>query len=224
MNVVIGIDPHKASHTAVAIDEAEDELSSVKVRRHSAPGRRTDRLGRAFREAHLGHRVRRRVGLSAGPAARGPRRDCGRCAGHFGLSHPGAGHGALQQERPQRCPLDRDRRAAGTEAAHRRTGRPLRGAAGSWPSATSTSATSGPGWSAGSTPSSPSSHRAELPRKCTCLTLRCSWPRSAPRPRPSRSASTWPSSSSTTCAGSTAQTQGVTSSDPAGRPRPLAPR
>jgi hypothetical protein len=32
MNVVIGVDPHKASHTAVAIDEAEDEVSSVKVR------------------------------------------------------------------------------------------------------------------------------------------------------------------------------------------------
>ena len=31
MNVVIGIDPHKASHTAVAIDEDEDELSSVRV-------------------------------------------------------------------------------------------------------------------------------------------------------------------------------------------------
>ncbi len=32
MYVVIGVDPHKASHTAVAIDEAEDELSSVRVR------------------------------------------------------------------------------------------------------------------------------------------------------------------------------------------------
>jgi transposase len=32
MKVVIGIDPHKASHTAMAIDEGEDELSSVKVR------------------------------------------------------------------------------------------------------------------------------------------------------------------------------------------------
>ena len=32
MHVVIGVDPHKASHTAVAIDEAEDELSSVRVR------------------------------------------------------------------------------------------------------------------------------------------------------------------------------------------------
>ena len=32
MNVMIGIDPHMASHTAVARDGAEDQLSSVKVR------------------------------------------------------------------------------------------------------------------------------------------------------------------------------------------------
>ena len=32
MQVMIGVDPHKASHTAVAIDEAEAEVSSVKVR------------------------------------------------------------------------------------------------------------------------------------------------------------------------------------------------
>lgn len=32
MHVMIGIDPHKASHTAVAIDEREEELASVKVR------------------------------------------------------------------------------------------------------------------------------------------------------------------------------------------------
>ncbi len=32
MNVIIGVDPHKASHTAVAIDQDEDQISSVKVR------------------------------------------------------------------------------------------------------------------------------------------------------------------------------------------------
>jgi transposase len=32
MQVVIGIDPHKASHTAVAVDGGEEPLSSVKVR------------------------------------------------------------------------------------------------------------------------------------------------------------------------------------------------
>ena len=32
MQVIIGVDPHKASHTAVAIDGAEDELARVRVR------------------------------------------------------------------------------------------------------------------------------------------------------------------------------------------------
>jgi transposase len=32
MNVMIGIDPHKASHTAVAISRDEDQIASVKVR------------------------------------------------------------------------------------------------------------------------------------------------------------------------------------------------
>jgi transposase len=32
MNVMIGVDPHKASHTAVAIDRDEDQIASVKVR------------------------------------------------------------------------------------------------------------------------------------------------------------------------------------------------
>jgi transposase len=32
MQVVIGIDPHKASHTAVAISEREDQLGSLKIR------------------------------------------------------------------------------------------------------------------------------------------------------------------------------------------------
>ena len=55
MNVMIGIDPHKASHTAVAIGRDEDQISSVKVR---ATIRQVDQLlalGRAIREAHLGH-------------------------------------------------------------------------------------------------------------------------------------------------------------------------
>ena len=43
MQVVIGVDPHKASHTAVAIDEAEDENSSVHVR---ATQRQVERLVR----------------------------------------------------------------------------------------------------------------------------------------------------------------------------------
>jgi transposase len=41
MHVMIGIDPHKASHTAVAIDEREEELGSMKVR---ATRRQVDQL------------------------------------------------------------------------------------------------------------------------------------------------------------------------------------
>ena len=38
--VLIGIDPHKASHTAVVIDESERELARVKVSADKVPGRR----------------------------------------------------------------------------------------------------------------------------------------------------------------------------------------
>jgi hypothetical protein len=32
MHVIIGVDPHKASHTAVAVSDREDELAMKKVR------------------------------------------------------------------------------------------------------------------------------------------------------------------------------------------------
>ena len=41
MNVMIGIDPHKASHTVVAIDHDEDQVASVKVR---ATAKQVDQL------------------------------------------------------------------------------------------------------------------------------------------------------------------------------------
>ena len=41
MKVIIGVDPHKASHTAVAIDADEDELSRLRIR---ASRRQIDQL------------------------------------------------------------------------------------------------------------------------------------------------------------------------------------
>jgi transposase len=41
MSVIIGVDPHKATHTAVAVDRAEEELARKKVR---AGGRQVDQL------------------------------------------------------------------------------------------------------------------------------------------------------------------------------------
>ena len=116
MKVIIGIDPHKASHTAVAICRDEDQIARSRCVPRSAR-RPALGLGRTLREANLGHRVGRWAGLPAGPTAGRPWRGCARCPRHAGLTDPGAGHGSLQQERPQRCPLDRHRRPAGTKLA-----------------------------------------------------------------------------------------------------------
>lgn len=42
MKVIIGIDPHKASHTAVAVDTKEQDLCSLQVRANP-PRRATSR-------------------------------------------------------------------------------------------------------------------------------------------------------------------------------------
>ena len=52
MNVMIGIDPHEASHTAVALDGAEDQLSSVKVRATSRHVEQLSQLVRVLRVTH----------------------------------------------------------------------------------------------------------------------------------------------------------------------------
>ena len=172
MNVVIGIDPHKASHTAVAIDEAEDEVSSVKVR---ATRRQVDQLlgwAEPFEKRTWAIESAGGMGylLAQQLVARGE--DGPRCAGHLGLSHPGARHGALEQERPQRRPLGRHRCLSGSEPAQRRGGRPRRGPAPLGQAQRGPRQSCAPGWSAASMRSWPSSLRAELPRKSTFLTPR----------------------------------------------------
>jgi transposase len=50
MSVIIGVDPHKASHTAVAIGGDGREVSKVTVRAHVSTDREAADLGRAFAE------------------------------------------------------------------------------------------------------------------------------------------------------------------------------
>ena len=45
MTVIIGVDPHKASHTAVAISDAEEELDRKKVRVGARAGRAAGVVG-----------------------------------------------------------------------------------------------------------------------------------------------------------------------------------
>ena len=49
MTVIIGIDPHKASHTAVAIGRDEQKLAEIKVRATCQQTAKLLGLGRATR-------------------------------------------------------------------------------------------------------------------------------------------------------------------------------
>jgi hypothetical protein len=63
MTVMIGVDPHKGSHTAVAVDEREQSLAELRV--NSGP----KQLERLLPGAHMGGRERDRSGLPARAAA-----------------------------------------------------------------------------------------------------------------------------------------------------------
>ena len=125
MTVIIGVDPHKASHTAVAIGDDERELGRKKVRCGSA--RSCAQLlawAEPFEQADVGDRVRGRARLFAGPTARRRGRDGRRCAGHVGSAGAGVGDGPVEQERPQRRVVGGDRGAARAGLATGRGGRP----------------------------------------------------------------------------------------------------
>ena len=117
--VMIGIDPHKASHTAVAISAAEEPLGELQVRACAAQAERLLAWAAAWPQrtwaidgaGGLGHLLAQQL-LAAGewvldvPPQLGAGAAAG-CRGH-------------QQERPQRCPVGRGRRAA---LARRRRGK-----------------------------------------------------------------------------------------------------
>ena len=69
--VMIGVDPHKGSHTAVAIDAAEVQLGALQVRASDSQASALIGWAAAWPAADLGGRRRRRAGAPAGPAAPG---------------------------------------------------------------------------------------------------------------------------------------------------------
>ena len=81
MNVMIGVDPHKASHTAVAIGRDEDQIASVKVR---ATSRQVEQL--LWWATHVGLFLRSDQGvhLSIDPGLHHGRRGVPRV--HSGIS------------------------------------------------------------------------------------------------------------------------------------------
>ena len=112
MDVMIGVDPHKGSHTATMLDRGERELRRITVR---AGRRQVEQLLEwvdGHQAAHVGGGGRRWDGLSALPAARRRRRDGAGRAGDVGVTGTGAGHRPVHQERCQRRPFGRRRRVA----------------------------------------------------------------------------------------------------------------
>ena len=94
MDVMIGVDPHKGSHTATMLDRGEHELRRIKVR---AGARQVSELlewADGVEAADVGGGVGRRDGLSALPAARRRRGDGAERAGDVGVTGAGAGHRA----------------------------------------------------------------------------------------------------------------------------------
>ena len=205
MNVVIGVDPHKASHTAVAINEAEDQISSVKVRATRRQVEQLVRWAEPFEKRRwaiesaggMGYLLAQQLVACGEEVLDVPATLASRirvlATGRSNKNDPNDAHSIAVAA--LRAPSLRSIEAAehsqvlrllakrNVDLGSHRT----RGA------------------SVASMPSWPSSLRAESPRNSTFLTPRGSWPTSRRRTQPSGSATTWPSSSSTTCAGSTSR-------------------
>ena len=169
MSVIIGVDPHKASHTAVAIGGDEREVAKVTVR---ATCQQTPKLlawAEPFAErtwaiesaGGLGYLLAQQL-VDAGEVV---------------LDVPPTlasrvrvlEHGAFGEERSQRRVLGRHRRLALEWSSHASSGPTTPRSCGSSPSAITIWAGCGPSSSAGSTTPWPSSHQAELPRNSTFL-------------------------------------------------------
>jgi len=56
MEVIIGIDPHKASHTAVALADTEVELARLQLKQQSISDRPAAGVGQAVPATTLGDR------------------------------------------------------------------------------------------------------------------------------------------------------------------------
>ena len=103
MTIMIGIDPHKATHTAVAVDENEVVLGEFKVSASKAQVGLLCEWADGFEKREwavesangLGYLVARQL-VAAGEVVLD--------VPHAGIAGPGIGIRPLKQERPQRCP------------------------------------------------------------------------------------------------------------------------
>ena len=91
MAVMIGIDPHKGSHTAVAVGAAEEPLGKLRVRACPDQAGKLVAWAQAWPERTWAVEGARGLGLAAGPATRRRRRVGAGCAAQAGCPGPAAG-------------------------------------------------------------------------------------------------------------------------------------
>jgi len=110
--VMIGVDPHKASHTAVAISAAEEPLGELRVRACAAQAERLLAWAQAWPQRTWAVEGAGGVGrlLAQQLLAAGEREK--RCAAQAGRPGAAAGDREHRQERSQRCALGGGRGAA----------------------------------------------------------------------------------------------------------------
>ena len=112
MQVIIGIDPHKATHTAVAVNGSEDELSRLKVRATRAQVDKLLTWAAPFASRTwaiegaegLGFLLAQQL-VTAGENRR-------RCPCDVGGAHACARYGQVEEERPERRDVGGGDRAA----------------------------------------------------------------------------------------------------------------
>lgn len=225
MKVIIGVDPHKTSHTAVAIGQGEVELARVRVCSTRQQVKQLLDWAEPFERRRwaiesaggLGYLLAQQlvavgedvVDVPATLASRVRVLASGRSAKNDPNDALSVAVAAL------RAPTLRS--VVTADHAEVRA---------FWPNATLTSATTGPASCAGCMPHWPSSHRAESPRNSTLLTPRASSPASARRRRWSARATSSPWSCSKTSAASMCNSRIPTAASAKrfGRQAPRSPR
>ena len=110
--VMIGIDPHKASHTATAIDGAEKVLGKVRVKADRGSAGAAVGVGLVLAGADVGGGECHRCGPSASPSSCWPPGGGVGCAAQAGGQGPAALGWEHEQERPQRRSVGGGGRAA----------------------------------------------------------------------------------------------------------------
>ena len=108
MTTMIGIDPHKATHTAVAINSDEQVLDEFTLQASKAQTKRLRDWVGQFDDPEWAIESARGLGYLLAPTTRPGARDRVRRAAAAGVKGEGVGFGPFPEERPERRQLGRD--------------------------------------------------------------------------------------------------------------------